>query len=104
MSVLNVAEPAYMDDGDLRIFRGGVAKFLEKAAPPTRVEAWRAAGQVEREFWNEAGEAGLLGVSVPAEYGGGGGDFRHDLIVFEEVARHGVAGFAASLHNGIIVP
>lgn len=104
MSVLNVAEPAFMDDEDLRIFRAGVAKFLQKAAPPERTAAWRAAGQVEREFWREAGEAGLLGVSVPAEYGGGGGDFRHDLIVFEEVARADTTGFAASLHNGIVVP
>ncbi len=93
-----------MDDESLRIFREGVGKFLERAAPPERTEAWRAAGQVERAFWNEAGQAGLLGVSVPAEYGGGGGDFRHDLIVFEEVQRRGVAGFAASLHNGIITP
>ena len=104
MTVLNVAEPAYMDDPDLRIFREGVAKFLSKAATEKRIEGWREAGMVERAFWTEAGQAGILGVSVPAEFGGGGGDYRHDLIVFEEVARHGVAGFAASLHNGIVVP
>jgi acyl-CoA dehydrogenase len=104
MSVLNVAEPAWMDDEDLRIFRANVARFLSKAAPAERTAAWREAGQVERAFWNEAGGAGLLGVSVPAEYGGGGGDFRHDLIVFEETARHEVSGFAASLHNGIVTP
>ena len=104
MSVLNVTEPAYMDDPDLRMFRESVSRFFSRAAPPERTEAWRAAGMVEREFWTEAGQAGLLGVSVPAEYGGGGGDYRHDLIVFEESARHSVQGFAASLHNGIVVP
>jgi acyl-CoA dehydrogenase len=104
MSVLPVPEPAFLADEDLRIFREGVAKFLKSAAPPKRTAAWRAAGQVDREFWSEAGAAGILGVSVPAEYGGGGGDFRHDMIVFEEVARADVAGFAASLHNGIVVP
>ena len=93
-----------MDDPDLRMFRESVSRFFSRAAPPERTEAWRAAGMVEREFWTEAGQAGLLGVSVPAEYGGGGGDYRHDLIVFEESARHSVQGFAASLHNGIVVP
>jgi acyl-CoA dehydrogenase len=104
MSVLDVAEPAYMDDPDLRMFRESVSKFLDRAATEKRIEGWREAGMVERAFWTEAGQAGLLGVSVPAEYGGGGGDYRHDLIVFEEVARHGLSGFAASLHNGIVVP
>ena len=104
MSVLNVPEPAFMADEGLRIFRQGVAKFLDRAVPAKRADAWRAAGQVEREFWNEAGAAGILGVSVPAKYGGGGGDFRHDLIVFEEVGRRDIPGFAASLHNGIVVP
>jgi acyl-CoA dehydrogenase len=104
MSVLNVVEPAFMDDPDLRVFRDGVAKFLKRAAPPERTAAWREAGQVERAFWHEAGQAGLLGCSVPAEYGGGGGDFRHDLIVFEEAARHEASGFAVQLHNGIVVP
>ncbi len=104
MTVLNVTEPSFMDDADLRMFRDGIGKFLERAATPARTESWREAGQVERAFWTEAGQAGLLGVSVPAEYGGGGGDFRHDLIVFEETQRRGVQGFAASLHNGIVTP
>lgn len=104
MSVLNVAEPAYMAEEELRIFRDGVAKFFAQHAPPERTEKWREDGIVERGFWTEAGQAGILGVSIPAEYGGGGGDFRHDLIVFEEQARAGVGGFAASLHNGIVVP
>ena len=59
---------------------------------------------VEREFWREAGEAGLLGVSVPEAYGGPGGDFRHDVVVAETIIRKGVEGFAAGLHNVIITP
>ena len=59
---------------------------------------------VERAFWREAGEAGLLGVSVPEAYGGPGGDFRHDVVVAETIIRKGVEGFAAGLHNVIITP
>ena len=104
MSPLNVAEPEFMAEEELRIFRDGVAKFFAQHAPPQRVEKWREDGIVERAFWTEAGQGGILGVSIPAEYGGGGGDFRHDLIVFEEQAKAGVGGFASSLHNGIVVP
>lgn len=104
MSVLNVPQPAFMEEEEIAIFADAVGKFYQQHAPEKRVEKWREDGQVEREFWREAGEAGLLGVSVPAEYGGHGGDFRHDLVVIDQQGKHGVDGFAASLHNTVILP
>lgn len=104
MSVLNVPQPAFMEDEEIAIFADAVGKFYQQHAPQKRVEKWREDGQVEREFWREAGAAGLLGVSVPTEYGGHGGDFRHDLVVIDQQAKHGVDGFAASLHNTVILP
>ncbi|MFM7403807.1 MAG: acyl-CoA dehydrogenase family protein [Erythrobacter sp.] len=104
MSVLNVPQPAFMEDEEISIFADAVGKFYQQHAPQKRVEKWREEGQVERGFWREAGEAGLLGVSVPSEYGGHGGDFRHDLVVIDQQAKHGVDGFAASLHNTVILP
>lgn len=104
MPVLNVPEPAFMDDEELRLFSDSVARFFDEHAPPERAARWRADGQVERSFWYDAGKAGLLGVSVPEQYGGAGGDFRHDLVVFEQAVRKDVSGFAAQLHNGIVTP
>ena len=97
-------EPAFMADEEIRMFADSVGRFLERNAPPERVAKWRENGEVEREFWREAGQAGLLGVSVRQEYGGPGGDFRHDAVVAEAVIRHSVDGFAAGLHNAIILP
>ena len=97
-------QPAFMADEELRIFSDSVGRFFDEHAPPERTARWREDGMVERAFWAEAGKAGLLGVSVPEVYGGGGGDFRHDLVVFEQAGRKDVSGFGASLHNGIIVP
>src|SRR3546814_11072967 len=43
-------------------------------------------------------------MTVPEEYGGHGGDFRHDLVVLDQQAEKGADGFGASLHNVIILP
>jgi acyl-CoA dehydrogenase len=104
MSVLDVPQPAFMNDPDIQMFADSAARFFEREAPPERVARWRKAGQVEREFWSQAGQAGLLGVSVPAEYGGLGGDFRHDIVLVELTIRKGIDGFAISLHNVIVTP
>ncbi|MCW2612084.1 MAG: hypothetical protein QOC93_424 [Actinomycetota bacterium] len=42
-----------------------------------------------RELWAAAGEAGYLGVAVPAEYGGGGGGIQELTVVCEEFATAG---------------
>lgn len=104
MPVIDVPQPAFMDDEEIAVFGDAVGKFFEQHAPPKRVESWRENGQVDREFWTEAGAAGILGMTVPTEYGGHGGDFRHDLVVLDQQAEKGVDGFAASLHNVIILP
>ncbi len=104
MPVIDVPDPEFMADEEIAVFRGAVGKFFDQHAPEKRVEKWREDGMVERAFWEEAGAAGLLGMTVPEEYGGHGGDFRHDLVVLDQQAAKGVDGFAASLHNVIILP
>lgn len=104
MTALQVAIPDYMQDPELEMFADSVARFFQREAPPARVEQWREAGQVERDIWTKAGETGLMGVSVPAEYGGAGGDFRHDIVIFQQLVRNDVDGFGLQLHNGIVVP
>jgi acyl-CoA dehydrogenase len=104
MSVLGVEDPAFMQDEEISLFRNAVGKFFEDKVTPERITKWRTDGQVEPAFWREAGEMGLLGVSVPEEYGGHAGDLRHDLVVIEQVQKHRVEGFAASLHNMVVTP
>jgi acyl-CoA dehydrogenase len=96
------ATPAFLDTDELRIFRRSVAAFFDRHATPAHLEAWREAGVVERGLWTAAAEAGLLGVSVPEQYGGAGGDFRHEAVIIEEMGRRGLEGFNLTLQNAVI--
>ncbi len=85
------------------IFRDAIRKFYEQEAAPN-VEAWSKAGQVPREFWNQAGDAGLLCPQLPEEYGGVGGDYRLNCIVNEEQAYGRAGGAALAVHSDIVAP
>jgi long-chain-acyl-CoA dehydrogenase len=104
MQVLNVPTPAYLADEEFSIFRDSVGRFLDDNAPPEKFESWRKAKVIERELWTKAGAAGLLGLSTSTDYGGIGGDFRHEAILIEEAAKRGIEGWGASLHNAIVMP
>ena len=88
---------------ELTLFRETVRRFFAAEVVP-HITAWRKAGMVAREAWRRAGAAGLLCASMPAEFGGGGGNFRHEAILIEELAAIGFGDFAISLHNAIIAP
>ena len=81
-----------------------MARFFTDHAPESRVAKWREDGVVERAMWNEAAEAGLACLSIPEEYGGMGGDYRHEVILMEQMGAKGVDGFGLSLHNSIVAP
>ena len=80
-----------------------VARFFKERWVP-QAPAWREAGRMPRETWNEAGAQGLLCLSTPAEYGGGGGDFGHDAVVILEAARANLSGYGGGLHSAIVAP
>lgn len=85
-------------------FRDSVRAFYEKNVYP-RYEQWEADGQIDREVWRAAGEAGLLGIDVPEELGGGGmRDFRFNAVIGEESNRHSTPGFGITLHNDVVAP
>ena len=86
---------------ELHILRDSVKKICAKEFVP-QVPRWDKAGIVDREAWNIAGSAGMLCASIPEQYGGGGGDFRHEMVIAEEMGRAGVAGIGNSVHSGIV--
>jgi len=104
MAALDIGRADCLNDEEILIFERSVEKFFDEHAPAARVESWRREGIVERAFWREAGAAGLLCLEAPEAYGGPGGDFRHEVVLMETVARKEISGFAAPLHNAIVAP
>ena len=87
-----------------RQFRDLCRQFLAKEAVPHH-DAWEAAGIVDRDVWLKAGAAGLLGMDVPEEYGGGGQrDFRFNCVLVEEIVAAGASGLGFGLHNDVVAP
>ncbi|MBY4274312.1 acyl-CoA dehydrogenase family protein [Rhodococcus fascians] len=75
--------------------------FFEKEVAPHR-EEFATAGRPSREVYRSAGNHGLLGMSIPQQYGGGGGDFRHEAVLFEEQVRAGDSAMQLGVHSGIV--
>jgi alkylation response protein AidB-like acyl-CoA dehydrogenase len=87
-------------------FRELVRDFVQQTVVPAH-EHWEKAGCWDRSLFSEAGKLGLLGFSVPEEFGGPGvDDFRYNAIVVEELQRAGAAAEAVafSLQNDIVLP
>jgi len=95
---MNAAYHSPWMDEDLLIFRDAVARFVEAEMVPNE-EQWRKQQHVGKDIWRKAGETGLLCTDIPAEYGGVGGDFRHEAVLYEETARRGITGFGQGVHS-----
>lgn len=93
-----------MDTEELRMIEDVIDRFCEEHFSPEQRERYRTQGYVDREVWLAAGEAGLLGVVVPEQYGGAGLDFRCDALLMERLGVNDALNFALPLHNSVVVP
>jgi acyl-CoA dehydrogenase len=87
----------WMND-ELVIYREAVARFVESEMLPHEAR-WREEHNVGHEIWRKAGGLGFLCADIPAEFGGAGGDFRHEVVLYEELARRGLSGFGQGVHS-----
>jgi acyl-CoA dehydrogenase len=85
------------------MLQDSVRRFFTDQWVP-HIGTWREAGILPRECWTQAGAQGLLCLSTPAEYGGGGGNFAHEAVVILEASRANLGGWGGGLHSAIVAP
>ena len=77
------------------------AAFFDREVVPREQEFIDQRGP-DRDLYRRAGSVGLLGLSVPDRYGGGGGDFSHEAVLFEQQAYSGDGSLGVAVHSGIV--
>jgi alkylation response protein AidB-like acyl-CoA dehydrogenase len=78
----------FAESAEHRDLRAAVASIASGFGP--QYYAQHAAGRTPcDELWTKLGEAGFIGVNIPAEYGGGGGGLTELALVCEELGAQG---------------
>ncbi len=85
--------------------RESLRSFVAKEIRP-HTPAWEEAREFPRELYSRMAELGFLGLKYPEEYGGQGGDYVHQAVFVEEMARCGSGGVSAGIgaHTDIATP
>ena len=82
---MTASEPWELD-AEHEDFRASVRTFVDRQVRPV-VEEAEEKGRPPAALLKEMGSAGLLGLAVPEEYGGGAGDSLAIVVLSEELAR-----------------
>ncbi len=93
--------PRTIFNEELEQFRDSIRRFIGREILPHHAR-WEEQGVVDREIWAKAGAAGLLCPSLPEEYGGGGADYRFNVVIIEELALAGATGPGFSVHSDMV--
>ena len=90
---------------ELELFRDNVRRFFADEVEPN-YEKWEKDGILPKSLYLKMGEAGLLCVDLPEEYGGIGAPFEFSCVIVEEAARMGFLALASNLtvHSDIAAP
>jgi acyl-CoA dehydrogenase len=84
--------------------RATLRRYVERELAP-HVDEWERSTFPDSVFADMAAH-GFLGLKYPEEYGGQGGDYLHEAVLVEELARAGSGGLAAGIgaHCEIATP
>ncbi|MDY7037157.1 MAG: acyl-CoA dehydrogenase family protein [Thermodesulfobacteriota bacterium] len=83
-----------------QIVRQSIASFMKKECSPEYVRWCDENAEFPQKIWKGIVEMGLLGASIPEEYGGTGGDIVDQVVILEELTKGMTAiGFAYFLSS-----
>jgi alkylation response protein AidB-like acyl-CoA dehydrogenase len=85
--------------------RSSIRAFVDSELAP-HAQEWESAKDFPDAVFRRMGELGLLGLSYPEEYGGGGGDYLCNIVLAEEMTRclSGGVAMAIAVQTDMAVP
>ncbi len=95
--------PPFTDEHEQ--LRESIRGFIDRELAP-HAQRWEDEQWFPDEVFAKLARQGLLGLKYPAELGGQGGDYLHEAVLCEEMARIGSGGTAAGIgaHVNIATP
>jgi isovaleryl-CoA dehydrogenase len=88
---------------DIDALRDAVHDFAQAEIAPLAAEADRS-DQFPMHLWRKMGELGVLGITVPEEYGGAGMGYLAHMIAMEEISRASASiGLSYGAHSNLCV-
>lgn len=90
---------------DFGIYQDMTVRFLETEIEP-HFEQWEEEESMPKSVWKTMGEAGLLGVDMPEQYGGAEAPFEICQMIIHEMSRMCFAGLGSgyNIHANIVMP
>ena len=88
---------------DIDMLRDSIAAFAANEIAPRAAEIDRS-NQFPMDLWKKMGDLGILGITVPEEYGGAGMGYLAHCVAMEEISRaSGSVGLSYGAHSNLCV-
>lgn len=83
---MNFAEPDH-----IRQLRATLGRFIDREMPRVEAGRWDKDNHFPREVFRKLADLGMMGLTVPEEYGGTGRDILATMVTIEELSRRSLA-------------